>query len=411
MLRVYHSNSLDVLEALMEYIVEQERLDDPFEPEMVLVQSTGMAQWLQMTMLAHDEFAMLRHYLNDDTDKRKLFQLASRTADLYDQYLVYRAEWLIRWEAGELVDGLPEAQIWQAPLWKALVEHTGKLGQPKWHRANLYDRFISILENSAERPARLPSRVFICGISALPPVYLNALKALGKHADIHILFTNPCRHYWGDIQDPRWLSRLVTRQRKRLFEERAVPLFENAAQLFDEEGIQNLPNPLLASWGKLGRDYIYLLSDITSSGEGDVDAFADITPDSLLHNIQLDILDLENRAVAGITAEEFARSDKKRKLDPDDRSIAIHVCHSPQREVEILHDRLLAMLQDDPTLTPRDIVVMVADIDSYSPFIQAVFGSATGDRYLPYAISDRRARQSHPALQAFLSLLLRTFQH
>lgn len=64
------------------------------------------------------------------------------------------------------------------------------------------------------------------------------------------------------------------------------------------------------------------------------------------------------------------------------------------------------MLQDDPTLTPRDIVVMVADIDSYSPFIQAVFGSATGDRYLPYAISDRRARQSHPALQAFLSLLL-----
>lgn len=249
MLRVYHSNRLDVLEALMEYIVEQERLDDPFEPEMVLVQSTGMAQWLQMSlsqkfgiaanidfplpasfiwemfvrvlpdipeqsafnkqsmarklmtllpdMLAHDEFAMLRHYLNDDTDKRKLFQLASRTADLYDQYLVYRAEWLIRWEAGELVDGLPEAQIWQAPLWKALVEHTGKLGQPKWHRANLYDRFISILENSAERPTRLPSRVFICGISALPPVYLNALKALGKHTDIHILFTNPCRHYWG----------------------------------------------------------------------------------------------------------------------------------------------------------------------------------------------------------------------
>ncbi len=71
----------------------------------------------------------------------------------------------------------------------------------------------------------------------------------------------------------------------------------------------------------------------------------------------------------------------------------------------MLHDQLLAMLQDDPELTPRDIVVMVADIDSYSPFIQAVFGSATGERYLPYAISDRRARQSHPALQAFITLL------
>lgn len=81
------------------------------------------------------------------------------------------------------------------------------------------------------------------------------------------------------------------------------------------------------------------------------------------------------------------------------------MCHSPQREVEVLHDKLLALLQDDPELTPRDIVVMVADIDIYSPFIRAVFGSATGERYLPYAVSDRRARQSHPALQAFISLL------
>ena len=50
MLRVYHSNRLDVLEALMEFIVERQRLDDPFQAEMVLVQSTGMAQWLQMTL-------------------------------------------------------------------------------------------------------------------------------------------------------------------------------------------------------------------------------------------------------------------------------------------------------------------------------------------------------------------------
>ena len=187
-----------------------------------------------------------------------------------------------------------------------------------------------------------------------------------------------------------------------------MPLFkdsETAAQCFNDEGVQDLANPLLASWGKLGRDYIYMLSEITETGEGDVDAFADITPDSLLHNVQLDILDLENSAVAGITAEEFARSDRKRRLDPADRSVTINICHSPQREVEVLHDKLLAMLEDDPSLTPRDIVVMVADIDSYSPFIQAVFGSATGDRYLPYAISDRRARQSHPALQAFISLL------
>lgn len=243
MLRVYHSNRLDVLEALMEFIVERQRLDDPFQAEMVLVQSTGMAQWLQMTLAARfgiaaniefplpasfiwdmfvrvlkdipgesafskqsmswklmtllpqhleeDDFILLRQYLSDDGDKRKLFQLAARVADLYDQYLVYRPEWLMRWEAGQRVEGLGDAQQWQAPLWQALVSYTAELGQPQWHRANLYQRFISTLEKADEPPAGLPSRVFICGISALPPVYLQALQALGKHVDVYVLFTNP----------------------------------------------------------------------------------------------------------------------------------------------------------------------------------------------------------------------------
>ncbi|HFN3673122.1 TPA: exodeoxyribonuclease V subunit gamma [Escherichia coli] len=458
MLRVYHSNRLDVLEALMEFIVERERLDDPFEPEMILVQSTGMAQWLQMILsqkfgiaanidfplpasfiwdmfvrvlpeipkesafnkqsmswklmtllpqlLEREDFTLLRHYLTDDSDKRKLFQLSSKAADLFDQYLVYRPDWLAQWETGHLVEGVGEAQAWQAPLWKALVEYTDELGQPRWHRANLYQRFIETLESATTCPPGLPSRVFICGISALPPVYLQALQALGKHIEIHLLFTNPCRYYWGDIKDPAYLAKLLTRQRRHSFEDRELPLFrdsENAGQLFNSDGEQDVGNPLLASWGKLGRDYIYLLSDLESSQE--LDAFVDVTPDNLLHNIQSDILELENRAVAGVNIEEFSRSDNKRPLDPLDSSITFHVCHSPQREVEVLHDRLLAMLEEDPTLTPRDIIVMVADIDSYSPFIQAVFGSAPADRYLPYAISDRRARQSHPVLEAFISLL------
>ncbi|EMV2644025.1 exodeoxyribonuclease V subunit gamma, partial [Escherichia coli] len=366
--------------------------------------------WKLMTLLPQllerEDFTLLRHYLTDDSDKRKLFQLSSKAADLFDQYLVYRPDWLAQWETGHLVEGLGEAQAWQAPLWKALVEYTDELGQPRWHRANLYQRFIETLESATTCPPGLPSRVFICGISALPPVYLQALQALGKHIEIHLLFTNPCRYYWGDIKDPAYLAKLLTRQRRHSFEDRELPLFrdsENAGQLFNSDGEQDVGNPLLASWGKLGRDYIYLLSDLESSQE--LDAFVDVTPDNLLHNIQSDILELENRAVAGVNIEEFSRSDNKRPLDPLDSSITFHVCHSPQREVEVLHDRLLAMLEEDPTLTPRDIIVMVADIDSYSPFIQAVFGSAPADRYLPYAISDRRARQSHPVLEAFISLL------
>ncbi|MEL4012695.1 exodeoxyribonuclease V subunit gamma [Dryocola clanedunensis] len=459
MLRVYHSNRLDVLETLMEYIVEGQPLPDPFQPEVVLVQSTGMAQWLQMTlaqkfgiaaniefplpasfiwdmfvrvlpaipeesafnkqsmswklmklipgMLDRPEFALLQNYLSEDDNGRKLFQLASRIADLYDQYLVYRPGWLSTWEKGERVDNAGEAQLWQAPLWAALVQHTRELEQPEWHRANLYQRFIHQLENSDECPAGLPPRVFICGISALPPVYLQALQALGKHIDVHLLFTNPCRYYWGDIKDPAYLARLISRRRRSHYQAGdSLPLFkdnQSASTLFNDDGEQDVGNPMLASWGKLGRDYTFLLAELEQFEE--IDVFVDIEPDNLLHSLQYDLLELQNNAVAGLTEEDYLQSHGKRRLDPDDRSMTFHECHSPQREVEVLHDQLLAMLDADPDLTPRDIIVMVADIDSYSPFIQAVFGNAAPDRWLPFAISDRRASQAHPALQAFIDLL------
>lgn len=458
MFRVYHSNQLDLLKELMSALIEGQPLRDPFAEEVILVQSPGMAQWLQMQLaeqfsiaanirfplpasfiwdmftrvlegipqesafskdamtwklmwllpeqLEHADFAPLRHYLSDDADKRKIHQLAGRVADLYDQYLVYRPEWLAGWERGERLPGLGEAQSWQAPLWQALTEYTGQLGQPAWHRANLYQRFILALEQAAVRPAGLPERVFICGISALPPVYLQALQALGKHCDIHLMFTNPCRYYWGDIQDYAFLAKLQSRQRRRYRENQNQQLFrqpEQAARLFDEQGEQQLSNPLLASWGKLGRDHLYLLAQMDEVQE--IDAFVDIAPATLLHSIQYDMLELEDRAIIGTTPETLRHSEAKRLLDPGDRSISLHVCHSPQREVEVLHDRLLALLDEDEALTPRDIIVMVADIDSYAPYIQAVFGNAPAERYLPFAISDRKASQAHPVLQAVITLL------
>ncbi|WON76015.1 exodeoxyribonuclease V subunit gamma [Serratia sp. UGAL515B_01] len=458
MFTVYHSNQLDLLKTLTSALIAREPLADPFQQEVVLVQSPGMAQWLQMQladqfgiaanilfplpatfiwemftrvlpgipkesafskdamtwklmwllpeMLVQPEFAPLQHYLRDDGDKRKIHQLAGRVADLFDQYLVYRPQWLESWQRGEQLEGLAEAQVWQAPLWQRLVAYTHELGQPEWHRANLYQHFINTLGSTTQCPSGLPTRVFICGISALPPVYLDALQALGKHIDIHLMFTNPCRYYWGDIQDYAFLARLQSRKRRHYHLAREQGLFrkpEQAAALFDAEGEQQLSNPLLASWGKLGRDHLYLLSQMEAVQE--VDAFVDIPADNLLHAIQHDMLELEDHAVIGTTPATLERSDNKRRLDPLDRSLSFHACHSPQREVEVLHDRLLSMLAEDAQLTTRDIIVMVADIDSYTPYIQAVFGNAPTARYLPFAISDRKARQAHPALQAFISLL------
>lgn len=459
MFTVYHSNQLDLLKMLTTSLIDGRPLENPFEQEVILVQSPGMAQWLQMELaqsfgiaaniafplpatfiwdmftkvlpgipkesafskdamtwklmwllpgkLEEPEFAALQHYLTDDSDKRKIHQLAARVADLFDQYLVYRPEWLKTWQQGRLVEeDLDASQLWQAPLWRSLCEYTEMLQQPEWHRANLYERFIHALNNAGTCPEGLPKRVFICGISALPPVYLQALQALGQHIDIHLMFTNPCRYYWGDIQNYAFLARLQSRKRRHYLESVETSLFRDPALaelLFNEEGEQNLSNPLLASWGKLGRDHMYLLSQVDEIQE--VHAFVDGDNDTLLHAIQQDMLNLEDHAVIGMTPETLASSDNKRVLQEGDDSVSVHICHSPQREVEVLHDNLLAMMEKDSDLTPRDIIVMVADIDSYAPYIQAVFGNAPKERYLPFAISDRKASQSHPALKAFISLL------
>lgn len=217
MLRVYHSNRLDVLEALMEFIVERERLDDPFEPEMILVQSTGMAQWLQMTLsqkfgiaaniafplpasfiwemfvrvlpdipkesafskqsmswklmtllpqlLDKDEFVLLRHYLTDDTDKRKLFQLSARAADLFDQYLVYRPDWLTQWEAenrGRSGGG--------AKLAGAAVESIGGIYRRAGAAALASRQSLPTLYSNAGKRDHLPARV------AVPRFYLRYFR-------------------------------------------------------------------------------------------------------------------------------------------------------------------------------------------------------------------------------------------
>jgi len=459
MFSVYHSNHLDILKDLTAHIIKVQPLEDPFASEVVLVQSPGMAQWLQMSlaetfgiaaniefplpatfiwqmfvrvlpdipqqsafnksamswklmtllpeMLERDDFLPLRHYLTDDEDKRKLFQLSSRIADLFDQYLVYRPDWLNLWEQQQMAEGPGEAQLWQAPLWRALVEYTAELGQPEWHRANLYSRFIQALEQSTTPPPGLPPRVFICGISALPPVYLQALQALGRHIDIHLLFTNPCRDYWGDIRDAAFLARLQNRQRRLHNSSQQRTMFrqpDQAASLFTADGEQQLTQPLLASWGKLGRDNLYLLAQMDAL-DNEIDAFAEPGRDTLLHSLQQDILNLEDHAVTGLTLEQFNDSGRKRRLATDDESFSLHACHSPQRETEVLQDYLLALMEADPELKPRDIIVMVADIDSYSPFIQSVFGGADRQRHIPFAISDRRASHAHPVIQAFLQLL------
>ena len=86
---------------------------------------------------------------------------------------------------------------------------------------------------------------------------------------------------------------------------------------------------------------------------------------------------------------------------PSDDSLQIHVCHSPLREAEVLHDRLLAIFDAHPDLEPADVLVLTPDLAVYGPAVEAVFGAAGR---IPCNVMRARGGESR-TLRAFLDLL------
>ena len=172
--------------------------------------------------------------------------------------------------------------------------------------------------------------------------------------------------------------------------------------------LHQFAHPLLAAWGKQGRDYISLLDQydeldsyqvqFNSQGQR-VDIFEDGQTTTLLEQLHNDILHLRPLAETQTTWPA---------VNPQtDQSLRFHIAHSAQREVEVLHDQLLAYFNADPSLKPRDIIVMVPDIDSYAPHIQAVFAQYARDdlRYIPFTLSEQGEQTTEPLLIALQELL------
>lgn len=347
------------------------------------------------------EYTPLRHFLRQDQDIRKRYQLAERLADLFDQYQVYRADWLTDWAAGrdQLRDArdqrqpLPAEQQWQAALWRALREDVVAAGADVHSsRATIHQAFLDRLAHcpADERPGAIPQRVIVFGISSLPRQALEALAALSQWTQILVCVHNPCENYWADIIAGQELFRAQRRQ----------PLRAGRPAVLDAVAIDQHAQPLLATWGKQGRDFIGLLDELDNADIGQrIDLFSSPGNDCLLHQLQDDIRDLRPLRET---------RDQWMAVDPQqDHSIRFHTAHSPQREVEILHDQLLAAFNADPSLTPRDVIVMVPDIQHYAPSVQAVFGllERQDPRFIPFSIADQGPRITSPLVQA-LELVL-----
>lgn len=418
--RLYHSNALEVLAGLL---AEEVRAPAPgrplLAPDTILIPQVAMRRWLQATLAARHGIAANLAFLtpgefvaralaanlgpaDDELDAAALrwhlyaaltdagfmarpalaalaahvagpdplraWALAGELAAVFEKYQAWRRDWLLRWEAGAEADD-PQAILWR------------RVARGRAHRARRIQQYLDRFEPAgAPPPAGLPPRLFAFATLNVSPDVLRVLATQARAGTLHLYVPSPTRAYWGDLQ------------RARAGDDVTPP-----------------DNPLLQAWGAAGRDFMAVLGSyevIHPSGE----IAAHVDPDerpgtgaSLLRRLQSDLF--HRRAAPG--------APLRAEVDRSDPTLQVHACHTRLRELQVLHDRLRALLDPaspegrrfDPPLQPREIAVLAPDIDPYIPYLDAVFGGRGHDDAIPYALADASPLAGEPLADVFLRLL------
>jgi exodeoxyribonuclease V gamma subunit len=446
---VYTSNRLEELATALATIVRAEPLA-PLQDETVLVPTLGQGRWLRQELaathgivaglqlpfpgtflrqLAGDPAAaaaafdldVLRFriwrlleqaspdgplaqpvgYCADDPDQQKRFQLGWAIARCFDDYQLYRPDLLTAWAAGDDPADLGPHAAWQAELWRLLLrdadllpatppppargrrrkQPTGPLLFAPTHPAApvaeataalRLRRLQLLLEDQDQVRRRLPPRLMVFGASTLPPALVALLGQVATHIAVHLFVPAPTALFTGDQRtvDPDshpLLARLGTEARE----------FAAALAAVGEQSHAT-------------RHWQVDLGSLVPRG----DAAAGPT---LLRTVQQDLAELRVRGDdRGADAPRFP-------LAATDASLRVHVCHSPQRELEVVRDHILAGFADDPTLEPHDVLVLVPDVERYAPFAHAVFGPV--HEHLPFHVADKDPAAELPLCRAVLGVL------
>ncbi len=350
--------------------------DAPWRPERLV--------WPLLEVIdecaAEDWCAALGTYLGvvgdvSGTRAGRRFAAARHLARLFDAYGEHRPAMLRAWAAKEDEDGaggeVPPDLRWQPELWRRLRERVGVPGPAE------------TLPGDCDAVARgggdLPERVSLFGPTRLATAHLEVVEALARTREVHLWLPHPSPALWEAV---RGTPTPGSSRRS------ADPTAEAAA------------HPLLRS---LARDARELQLRLPAPG-GRVVNVVDVhhpapghPPTTLLERLQDDLRHDHAPALAPV---------------PPDESVVVHSCHGPDRQVEVLREAVLGLLTADPTLEPRDVVVLCPDVETFAPLITAAFGGAgtagegehPGHR-LQVRLADRALTQVNPLLDVLGTLL------
>ncbi len=302
------------------------------------------------------------------------YSVARRLAGLLASYAVQRPGLLAEWEAGSDTDGaggvLPADLRWQAELWRRLVATAPAPSPVERHRATL----ARVREGALALD--LPARFSLFGHTRIPVTEVELLAALACDRDVHLWLPHPSAALWQSLAD-----------------------HVGSVPRRADDSHERVGHPLLASLGRDLRELQRALNPVQQHA-GEVGSLAG--RDTLLGWLQDDL------------AANATSDPSRRTLRADDTSVQVHACHGPARQVEVLREVVLGLLADDPTLEPRDILVMCPDIEAFAPLITAAFGMAAvaedGGRHHPghqlrVMLADRALTQTNPLLSVVTQLL------
>ena len=347
--------------SLVSLLLGRER-DDPWDPERLVWPLLATID----ECLGTPGFETLTAHLDGEMRRNRRYSVALRLAHLFASYGVQRPSLLTGWRTGDDGD-LPEDLRWQAELWRRLL-HQVDAPPPDVRHA---ETCAALTAGGADLP--LPDRLSLFGHTRIPVTEVGLLQALGEHRDVHLFLPQPSPALWDDLAG---LGGVVARE--------------------DDDSTDRVGHPLLASLGRDARELRRVLDGIPSV-EVPTPATA---PGTLLGWLQHDL-----RANHAPSYDERAG----RHLADGDRTLQVHACHGPARQVDVLREVLVGMLEDDPTLEPRDVLVMCPDIETYAPLISAGFGLATTDGHpahrLRVKLADRALSSTNPLLAVAGDLL------
>ncbi|CAN5252788.1 exodeoxyribonuclease V subunit gamma [soil metagenome] len=383
MLNIYKSNSLYKLAEILAKRLRDNTPEDPLDSILVVVPNRDTSRWLKLQLAeingiaanvefllpAEWQFRQIRKLYKNlptllpsdpgpltwtifgllmDDEKRHKFsradqyiktqpaeirelaamQLAEKISSAFDQYLVYRPELILKWQSsGPIRD---EDERWQAELWN-LLESDRKSREKGTGFPNKADLVMEISEAIETGVIEQKEPVYFFNTGLIPQPIIRLAKNLADHTDVEIFQVS--------------LSRQVSL---------SLPVCNPLVEAFGDEarGAELL-------YGKLSGNLKQLYTELSQGN-------------TLLQKIHQSIL--ENDPIESWNAE----------VDGD-TAIEIHSCHTPLREIEVLHQFLLRRFEADPDLHPDDILVVMPDPEIYKPFIHAVFGTKTeGIPEIPY---------------------------